>query len=163
MTPETQKTARQILDTVPLVMRTLASEMRKTGHAPAPTHFRLLVMLAKGPHNLSELASKHAVRLPTMSNSITALVERGWVTRERAADNRRMVLVKLTPAGEQVLCKIQEEAEARIAGIISALSPEECDQVSTGLEVLRSAFAPVAIEENCEGASTKDDPPASSG
>lgn len=120
-------------------------------------------MLAKGPHNLSELASKHAVSLPTMSNSITALVERGWVTRERAADNRRMVLVKLTPTGEQVLCKIQEKAQARRADIISSLSPAECDQILAGLATLRSTFAPVGIEENLAETSIKDSPPVSSG
>jgi len=144
MSSTTQAVVRQVLETIPLVMRTLASELRHTGYTPAPAHFRLLFILASRPHNLSELAEKQAVSLPSMSNSITTLVGRGWVKRVRASHDRRVVLIELTPAGREVLGDIQCRVEARMTELLGSLSPAACDQLSVGLEILRSAFASVA-------------------
>jgi DNA-binding MarR family transcriptional regulator len=134
----------QVLETIPLVMRTLASEFRHAGYTLAPPHFRLLFLLAKRAHNLSELAEKQAVSLPTMSNSVTTMVERGWVKRVRAPHDRRMVVVELTPAGRAVLGDIRCTVEARVTELLASLSPVERDRLSAGLEVLDSAFARAA-------------------
>ena len=99
MTGSVDLTARQIMEVVPMVMRTLALEMRMAGHLPEAAHCPLLLLLAERPHNLSQLAVRHAVSLPTMSNSISTLVERGWVTRSRSPHDRRVVHVSLTPHG----------------------------------------------------------------
>jgi DNA-binding MarR family transcriptional regulator len=145
MSGKTQAAAHEILQVVPQVMRTLALEMRRTGHTPAPVHCRLLVLLAEGPHNVSELAEKQAVSLPTMSNSITTLVEHGWVTRVRPPHDRRMVQVELTPAGRAALSEIMRSVEARLRELLEPLSPGECDQLLAGLAVLRASFAHAAL------------------
>jgi DNA-binding MarR family transcriptional regulator len=144
MSVEAEAAARQVLEVIPLVMRTLASELRSTRHTLAPVHFRLLVLLAQRQHNLSELAEKQAVSLPTMSNSIATLVERGWVKRLRPAHDRRLVLVELTPAGRAVLKEILRPVEARVTDLLASLSPSECDQLSAGCALLRTAFARAA-------------------
>ena len=77
MSRETRVAVRQVLEIVPLVTRTLAPEARQPGHTLPPVHFGLLLILTHRAHNLSELAEKPAVGLPTMSNSIFTLVERG--------------------------------------------------------------------------------------
>jgi DNA-binding MarR family transcriptional regulator len=136
--------ARQVLEVIPLVMRTLALELRRTRYTLAPVHFRLLVILAERPHNLTELAEKQAVSLPTMSNSVTTLVERGWVKRVRPAHDRRMVLVELTPAGRGVLNEILRPVEAQVTQLLASLSPAECDQLMAGCAILRGAFARAA-------------------
>jgi DNA-binding MarR family transcriptional regulator len=140
--------ARQVLEVIPLVMRTLASEMRRTRHTLAPVHFRLLVLLAEHPHSVSELADKQAVSLPTMSNSITTLVERDWVKRARPSHDRRLVLVELTPAGRAALKEILRPMEARVAELLASLSTTECDQLLAGCAILRAAFAR-AGEDTC--------------
>jgi len=149
MSTKTQIAVQQVLETIPLVMRALASELRRTEYGLAPVHFGLLVILAHSPRNLSELAEQQAVSLPTMSNSITTLVERGWVKRTRDPHDRRMVLVELTPAGREVLSEIQRQAEARVADILTPLSPTECDQLVAGLAVLRAAFGRVVGSAEC--------------
>jgi DNA-binding MarR family transcriptional regulator len=141
MSGRTEVAARRVVEVIPLVMRILALEMRSTGYVPAPVHCRLMVILAERPHNLSELAEKQAVSLPTTSNSISTLVERGWVTRTRAHHDRRVVMVELTPSGRAVLEDMMRSVEARVAQLTAALSPEECDQLSAGLDVLRGCFA----------------------
>jgi len=141
MSKKTEAVARQILEVIPLVMRTLASELRRTPHALRPHHLGLLPMLAGRQHNLSELAERHRVSPATMSNSITALVDRGWVSRVRDPHDRRMVLIELTPAGRAELNKMRSAAEARLAALLASLSPEECDHLLAGLAMLRTVFA----------------------
>ena len=96
MTPETLGLARQTLDIVPLVMRTIAAQVRRGGSSLAPSHFRLLDMLAHCPCNLSELARRQGVSLPTISDSITVLVDRGLVPGRPSGHDRRIVNLELT-------------------------------------------------------------------
>ena len=42
---------------MPLVMRTVAAELRAAGELPAPAHFPLLHVLSERPRTLSELAA----------------------------------------------------------------------------------------------------------
>ena len=78
---QAREAARELLEIMPLVMRTVAAELRFSGELPAPAHFPLLMMLDEQPRTLTELAVLRGVSPPTMSNSITALVQRGWARR----------------------------------------------------------------------------------
>jgi DNA-binding MarR family transcriptional regulator len=139
-----ESAARCVVEVIPRVMRTLAQEFRSTGYPPAPVHCVLLVSLAEGPHNLTELAEKLAVSLPTMSNSINTLVERGWVSRSRAAEDRRMVVVELTPEGQAILDKTTCSVAGRVGELLASLSPEECEMLLSGLEILDGCFSRTA-------------------
>jgi DNA-binding MarR family transcriptional regulator len=141
MAIDTETAARRVVEVIPRVMRTLALEFRTTGHLPAPVHCGLLVALEERPHNLTELAERHAVSLPTMSNSINTLVERGWVTRSRDAEDRRMVVVELTPDGQAVLDQTTHAVTGSVAELLASLSPDECESLLSGLKVLDECFA----------------------
>lgn len=149
MSTKVQAAVREVLETIPLVMRALYAELRHIEYALPPAHFRLLHILAERPHNLSELAEKQRVSRPTMSNSISTLVERGWVKRVRDPHDRRMVLIELTPAGREMLSEIRRQAEERVTELLAPLSPAECDQLVVGLTVLRAALSRVAGNTEC--------------
>ncbi len=138
---EVRDVARQVLQIVPLVMRVVAAELRNAPHEIVPAHYRLLHMLCQGPRNLSDMAEMQAVSLPTMSNTIDTLEQRGWVTRTRSTDDRRVVVVALTPAGRHVLEVVEQQAEERLAVLLSGLSDEERLMLAEGLSILRRAFA----------------------
>ena len=57
---QARNTAREILEIIPLVMRTVAAELRAAGEMPAPAHFGLLSILSVRPRMLSDLASIQA-------------------------------------------------------------------------------------------------------
>jgi DNA-binding MarR family transcriptional regulator len=133
--------ARELLEIIPLAMRSLGSQLRNFANLPVPGHFRLLFMLAEGPHNLSELAKKHNVTLPTMSNTISTLVEHGWVQRTQSEHDRRQISIELTAAGQAILNTVQTQVESRIAHVLEPISDNELDQLIAGLAVLRSAFS----------------------
>ncbi len=138
---EVKAVARTLLKVMPRVMRTIWSAHQGSGLAVSPVHFRLLGILAHHACNLSELAVQQAVSLPTMSNSISVLVERGWVNRVPSQDDRRQVLLELTPDGRAMLNKMKSEAEAHVVELLDDLSPRDLKDLSAGLDILERALA----------------------
>jgi DNA-binding MarR family transcriptional regulator len=138
---QARESARDILEIVPLVMRTVAAELRAAGELPAPAHFGLLSLLSERPRSLTELAGIQGVSLPTMSNSITAMVDRGWVRREAPADgDRRVIIVDVTPAGRSALERVARAAEAHLSEMLVALDGHSRRRLHGGLGVLRKVF-----------------------
>ncbi|HEV3022034.1 MAG TPA: MarR family transcriptional regulator [Pirellulales bacterium] len=137
---QSRDTARDILEIVPLVMRTVAAELRAAGELPAPAHFGLLVMLRAQPRTLTELAALQGVSLPTMSNSITAMVRRGWVRRTPPQKDRRVVLIEVTPNGRAALERVGRSAEGHLSELLTPLDGEARRRLHAGLAVLRKVF-----------------------
>lgn len=148
MTANNQSIPQQILDTLPLVMRTVAAHMRQSGHIADMPHFRTLGMLSHHQScNLSELAEKQFVSLPTMSNSISKLVERGWVRRVPDEHDRRMVRIELTSEGKSVLEKARQMVEKQVAVLLGPLSRTDQKKLAEGLTILQKVFAAPEIPE----------------
>jgi len=145
-TPQPRDVAREILSIVPLVMRTIAAQLRTAGELPAPAHFGLLMMLSAHSRTLTEMASIQGVSLPTMSNSVTAMVERGWVRRTAPPKDRRVVVVEVTSLGKAALERVGRLAEAHLAEILSPLDTDARRRLQGGLTVLRTLFEPAAAD-----------------
>jgi DNA-binding MarR family transcriptional regulator len=133
--------AREILKIIPLVMRTVAAELRAAGELPAPAHFGLLTMLSAQPRTLSELANLQGVSLPTMSNSISAMVQRGWVRRTAPPQDRRVVIIEVTPTGKAAVERVGRAAEAHLAVMLTPLDATSRRRLQAGLAVLRKIFS----------------------
>src|ERR1041385_1387330 len=103
---QARETAREILKIIPLVMRTVAAELRAAGELPAPAHFGLLTIRSDRPRMLSDLASIQGVSLPTMSSSISAMVGRGWVRRAATGEDRRVAMIEVTATGRAALERV---------------------------------------------------------
>jgi DNA-binding MarR family transcriptional regulator len=138
---QARDTARDILEIIPLVMRTIAAELRSAGELPAPAHFGLLTVLSTRPRMLSDLASLQGVSLPTMSNSISAMVERGWVRRAAPQSDRRVVMIEVTPNGRAALDRVGRCAEAHLAEVLAPVGAPARRRLQAGLSVLRKVFA----------------------
>lgn len=132
--------AREILQIIPLVMRTVAAELRSAGQMPAPAHFGLLSMLGEQPRTLTELALLQGVSLPTMSNSISTLEQRGWVTRSSPARDRRVVLIEITAVGMATVERVGKAAEAHLGDRLAGLDGPSKRRLLAGLGVLRQVF-----------------------
>jgi len=134
--------ARELLEIVPLVMRTVAAELRAAGELPAPAHFALLMTVNERARTLTELAAVRGVSLPTMSNSVAALVQRGWIRRSAAPGrDRRSVLIDLTPSGRAALERVGRIAETHLAELLGPLDRTSRRRLVAGLGVLRKLFA----------------------
>jgi DNA-binding MarR family transcriptional regulator len=135
-----RQTAEQVVEIVPLVMRVVAAELRQAEQSVIPAHLGALFLLTQRPRNLSELAELQAVSLPTMSNTVSKMAEEGWVTRARAAHDRRLLFIEITPAGEAILTKMGGYIIEKVAQILDPLSAEELDTLRAGLAILRRSF-----------------------
>jgi len=139
--PQARLAAREILKIVPVVMRTVAAELRASGELSAPAHFGLLAMLSAQPRTVTELAALQGVSLPTMSNSISALVDRGWVRRTAPAKDRRVVIIEVTTNGRATVARVSRSAEGHLAEMLAPLDAEARRRLQSGLGVLRRVFA----------------------
>src|SRR5437868_9872485 len=137
---QARESAREILEIVPLVMRTVAAELRAAGELPAPAHFGLLSALSVRPRMLTDLASLQGVSLPTMSSSIGAMIDRGWVRRTASGDDRRVVVVEVTSTGRAALERVSRAAEAHLAELLAPLDVPARRRLLGGLGVLRRVF-----------------------
>lgn len=135
--------ARQIMEIIPCIMRVMRTEMHQSNPLVMPAHFPLLGMLSRRSWTLTELADRQSVSPPTMSSTITTLEERGWVTRVRSQEDRRVVVIQVTEEGRRVLEETHRQAEARIAALLESLDASEQEVLLQGLNVLRRAFSSV--------------------
>ncbi|GIW01548.1 MULTISPECIES: MarR family winged helix-turn-helix transcriptional regulator [Roseiflexus] len=140
MAPSAYECAVLLLDTVPGVMRSIGSAMRQRhGSDDMPTmgQMRMLAMLAARPWSLSELAAAHQVTPSSMSRTVDVLVQRTWVERTTAPDDRRKVVLRLTPAGYAAHIAIRDAAREAAARLIEQLDERQRVHLHEGLSALR--------------------------
>ncbi|HRQ41486.1 MAG TPA: MarR family transcriptional regulator [Chloroflexota bacterium] len=139
---ETNLVATEIIRTIPAVMRLVAAELRKQQSQLVPAQLGVLGALAERSCNLSELAELSGVSLPTMSGTVSHLVAQGLVKRSRAAHDRRMIMLELTPDGRTQLNHLGQHIIGHLADLLAPLSPAELDTLQNGLRTLQKVFPP---------------------
>jgi DNA-binding MarR family transcriptional regulator len=139
--------AREVMETVPLVMRFIRMEMRSR-RAPSLSlpQFRVLTFLSRKPGvPLSSVAEHLGVSRSTASATVDRLVRRKLVRRTTHPEERRSVVLTLTPAGAEHLQQAREAASARMAKVLAGLPAADLLQVMKGLTLLGSAFREIAV------------------
>lgn len=132
--------ARALLGITPLVMRTTGRAMRMNASEAAPLlpqQYRLLGAIGRKPRTLGQIARIQGVTPATATTLVTTLENRGWVVREHDPDDRRRIVVSLTPGGAEVFAASQLVAEAAMAELLVPLSGEQLTRLLDGLAVLR--------------------------
>ncbi len=98
------------------------------GHHISRGRFVVLMLLghcSEKPVNLADLADRAHVTRATMTGLVDTLVRDGYVKREQAAEDRRMMLVTLTDTGKGFLEGILPDYFRRIAVAMSGLTEAE--------------------------------------
>lgn len=84
----------------------------------------LALLVAHGSMSVTELAQKMGVSLPTVSDSVRVLVEKGFSVKAPDERHPRAVLVTLTPAGRKIGTRARAWPEM-MAEAVSSLSSNE--------------------------------------
>jgi DNA-binding MarR family transcriptional regulator len=80
----------------------------------------VLRVLAERPGiSLSELADRILLGNSTTSGIIDRMEKAGFVTRERSAEDRRIIQIRMTAHGEQLWAKTNGERLSRISAILA--------------------------------------------
>jgi DNA-binding MarR family transcriptional regulator len=85
----------------------------------------LLATLRGGPQRITALAEIEGLAQPTVTVLVKRLETRGWVARERPADDGRVVLVSLTAAGHDALARWRERYRPRLRAGLEELSDQQ--------------------------------------
>ncbi len=138
------RSAREVLETIPLIMRVIREEMRRHRmHGLSVPQFRTLALLHRqAGASLSEGAEHIGLTLPAMSQLIDGLVAGGLVLRRASAADRRRVTLTLTPAGRRVLAGARRHTQAALASLLARVGPAERETVGAAMRILRDAAAP---------------------
>ena len=80
-----------------------------------------------------ELAAQLGLEKSTVSRLVAGLVERGWVTRSRNSDNRRLYRLALTEDGRAIAGGVGKELKARHEQLLGELTPDERQALAVGL------------------------------
>jgi DNA-binding MarR family transcriptional regulator len=138
-TPE--KCADLILETMPLVMRSVRAEVaRQVGSGTTLPQFRVLSHLSQESRCLSDLAARQHVSLATMSKIVTGLVDRGCVERTFEGNDRRYITLRLTARGQRLFDKTYGHTHRKIVARVRSLSCAERERLVKGLQLLGSVF-----------------------
>lgn len=140
MTGITRASAEKVVDIIPLAMRAVAAQVRRSGHTLAPSHMRILAILSLRSWSLGELAEHEMVSPATISRTISTMEEKGWVARDRSQVDRRIVTASLTASGREVLYDMRERAVEKVEALLSGTNTDDCQLLKAGLEVLEGAF-----------------------
>ena len=143
-----QKIALSILQIIPSVMRLLAAELRQADTPLLPPQLSALTLLAETSYNISELAELHGVSLPTMSNTISKLVDAGWVERHRSKEDRRVVMLALTPTGQKIVEEIGQKLVNNLASQLTKIPTNDLETLQYGLAVLQTVFTPFTFRKS---------------
>lgn len=100
-----------------------------------------IATIAKSPDPLSqtELAHRLAVEDPSMVSMIDRLVKAGFVLRQPSATDRRVKLVLLTGAGQEIYQKVKTQADAFRSELLGSIDADRLLQVTELLEALHAA------------------------
>jgi DNA-binding MarR family transcriptional regulator len=134
--------AELVLDTVPLVSRTIRTEMRRSGPPDLSVpQFRVLTFLRRHPGtSLSEVAEHIGLTLPAASNLIDRLVNRNLVDRQNTSTDRRRIALALTISGESTMQAASIAALAHLTEVLNTLSAEERAVIAQAMVSLKAAF-----------------------
>jgi DNA-binding MarR family transcriptional regulator len=135
MSDETQKPAIAAGDSPAIeesmsAIRSLVREMRmntraiesKAGMSLAQL-FVLHSLAEKSADSLNELAQRTATHQSSVSVVVTRLLHKGYVSRTPSEQDRRRVLLEITPAGREMLGNAPSTIQMRLIASLRAMAP----------------------------------------
>src|SRR3954447_26668449 len=134
--------AGQLLPHAAIVTRLLIKQVKAE---ISRTEAGVLSTLIAAPRRITELAELEGLAQPTMTLLVQRLEQRGWVKRERRADDGRVVLVSLTEAGSATLEEFRAQVGAALRVHMDAMSDEQVAALETATKALGSLVDTSAV------------------
>src|SRR5262245_20207001 len=101
----------------------------------------LTLLVAGGPHTVSELAGYESIAGPTMTRLVPALKGRGLARRIRDRNDLRRVHVEATPIGRALIERGRSHRIARLQRELAALSAAELHTLAEAAGLLLRLIA----------------------
>jgi DNA-binding MarR family transcriptional regulator len=121
------------LDDVVIGLRRLTATRQGLSLTAAAT---LSTLRQQGPTRLTELAVAEGVSQPSMTTLVARLAEQGLVDRHGDPTDRRAVLIRLTPAGGDLLDRRRAARTGRLTGPLAQLDDDDVRRIADALPAL---------------------------
>jgi DNA-binding MarR family transcriptional regulator len=133
----------------PIIARERCSYAQRCRELSLSTaHLYLLSLLeAHGPMTMSQLAELLDVALPNATGLVDRVRERGLVDRRRDESDRRVVLVRLSDEGKEVLRQLGLVRRRQLALALQGMTSDQRAQLFESIHDLRIAFEAAAAKE----------------
>ena len=142
---EQQRTWRAWLAVCELVPRALDAQLQRDAGLSHAAYV-VLAMLSEAPgrsRRMSDLARRANQSQSRLSHTVARLEDRGWVRRERSADDRRGNLAVLTDAGWDVVRTVAPgHVEAVREAMFSPLTPEQTRVLGDAMQAILEQLDP---------------------
>jgi DNA-binding MarR family transcriptional regulator len=86
---------------------------------------------------MSVLAQHEGVKGPTMSRFIDSLAQKKLVERGTSADDRRKILVSLTPQGSTSVASVRKEVVRELVALLAPWPADDLSQLEAALNLVR--------------------------
>lgn len=142
-TPARDRTARQqalvgLFRTTDAFRRALARVLEPHGLTGQQYNvLRILRGARPEPLPTMEIAERMMEQTPGITRLLDRLADKGLVSRERCADDRRQVLCSITPAGMRLLAALDAPIDAADEALLGGLSDAEVRRLIGLLDRLR--------------------------
>jgi DNA-binding MarR family transcriptional regulator len=103
----------------------------------------LYTLQRNGEMPMSRLAELLNVSLSNATGLIDRIEERGYVERTRVPEDRRIVMIRVTPAGLRMLDEIDALSADLLRDVLGRLAPSKLGAVAQAVTSLRQALAGV--------------------
>ena len=137
-TPADMALVQEFLTILPMMHRYTFQNPLDENHVPvSPNQMLALLSLNLFPRsNMTQLASRLMVSKQQLTKIVDVLVEKKLVQRLSDENNRRLVLLELTEAGQQLVQTMLCLQAAKSAQLFSDITPEERENLMQALNLL---------------------------
>jgi DNA-binding MarR family transcriptional regulator len=131
--------ATLLIELLPKLVRTIVASMHDAPHTAGMTmaQFKILGRLSEREYRAGELAEVLEVGGATLTVTADTLERRGLIERVRGLpDDRRAVVLGLTPAGQALYRALKARSVTGIAELLTESTPDERAALVTGLAAI---------------------------
>ncbi|WP_333474368.1 MarR family winged helix-turn-helix transcriptional regulator [Arthrobacter sp. HY1533] len=91
----------------------------------SPGQYSVLAAILNGPRTVGQLAAREQIQAPSMTRIVNDLVAAGLAERGENPQDKRQVLVAITPTGSAALLRARSKRTAWLAKRVAALTPQQ--------------------------------------
>ncbi len=135
--------AREVLETVPVLMRYIRAQMRSHRGADlsVPQLRTLLFVNRNQGAALGSLAEHLGLTSPSASKLVEELVKRKLLARSPSTADRRKISLGISPAGKRLLETVLKDTQGKLSAALAALAADDLQAVDQAMAALRNCFA----------------------
>jgi MarR family transcriptional regulator, organic hydroperoxide resistance regulator len=101
----------------------------------------LFYIFNEGTINFRQLAAAMKVTPSNVTGIIDRLVDQGLVSRTENPEDRRMLMLRLTEKGENLINNLRERRISQMSAILSRMTQGELESVLKGIAILSGVIA----------------------